>query len=273
MYGADLDPTTLDDRRRGARGAGGPGRHAGLRDARPHPCEPDPRGRHPLPLRQRADALGHGGHPARRNTPSGPRAACRTTSCPGTVGGVPGQRDPRFPSRAGSRGPDHGGGGDDPRPGRAADDPHPRGHPAAPGSPAKVSITVVDTDGSVLGFFQNQEAPNFGIDVSAQKARTANFFSSAGAGDALRRAGLRTLRARRHRPRRQRRVHVPRGRLPGPAPVSARHREHRRGDVLQAVPQRGVEHLQHRPPARPRVPDPVQRAGPDRASARSRRRA
>ena len=31
----------------------------------------------------------------------------------------------------------------------------------------------------MLGFFQNEDAPNFGIDVSVQKARTANFFSDA----------------------------------------------------------------------------------------------
>lgn len=58
------------------------------------------------------------------------------------------------------------------------------------GSHARVSIAVVDLDGSVLGFFQNTDAPTFGIDVAAQKARTANFFSGAGAAEDLRRAGL-----------------------------------------------------------------------------------
>jgi uncharacterized protein GlcG (DUF336 family) len=58
------------------------------------------------------------------------------------------------------------------------------------GSAARVSIAVVDTDGSLLGFFQTEDAPNFGIDVSLQKARTAAFFSGPGAGDDLRRAGL-----------------------------------------------------------------------------------
>jgi uncharacterized protein GlcG (DUF336 family) len=48
----------------------------------------------------------------------------------------------------------------------------------------------VDTDGRVLGFFQNQDAPNFGVDVSVQKARTANFFSHPAAGDDLQAAGL-----------------------------------------------------------------------------------
>jgi uncharacterized protein GlcG (DUF336 family) len=57
------------------------------------------------------------------------------------------------------------------------------------GSSARVSLSVVDLDGKVLGFFQNEDAPNFGVDVSTQKARTANFFSSPGAGAALRAAG------------------------------------------------------------------------------------
>ncbi len=54
------------------------------------------------------------------------------------------------------------------------------------GSRAAVSISVVDTDGSLLGFFRTDDAPIFGVDVSAQKARTAAFFTSAGAGAALR---------------------------------------------------------------------------------------
>lgn len=58
------------------------------------------------------------------------------------------------------------------------------------GSNARVSITVVDTDGSILGFFRTEDAPIFGVDVSAQKARTAAFFTSATAGAALRTAGL-----------------------------------------------------------------------------------
>ncbi len=58
------------------------------------------------------------------------------------------------------------------------------------GSNARVSVSVVDLDGQVLGFFQNADAPNFGIDVAAQKARTASFFSSPAAGAALRAAGL-----------------------------------------------------------------------------------
>jgi uncharacterized protein (TIGR03437 family) len=50
---------------------------------------------------------------------------------------------------------------------------------------AEVNITVVDTNGVVLGIFSTTDAPIFGFDVSAQKARTAAFFSSATAGAQL----------------------------------------------------------------------------------------
>jgi uncharacterized protein GlcG (DUF336 family) len=58
------------------------------------------------------------------------------------------------------------------------------------GSSARVSMAVVDLSGAVLGFFQNEDAPNFGIDVSVQKARTANFFSLPQAGTLLKGGGL-----------------------------------------------------------------------------------
>ncbi len=45
-------------------------------------------------------------------------------------------------------------------------------------SRAQVTISLVDTRGSVLGIVRSPDAPIFGIDVSLQKARTANFFSS-----------------------------------------------------------------------------------------------
>ena len=57
------------------------------------------------------------------------------------------------------------------------------------GSPAEVNIAVVDTSGVVLGLFSTVDAPIFGFDVSAQKARTAAFFSSATAGAQLRSLG------------------------------------------------------------------------------------
>ncbi len=58
------------------------------------------------------------------------------------------------------------------------------------GSNARVNITVVDTDGKVLGFFRLLDAPVFGFDVSAQKARTVNFVSSPTAGSKLAAAGF-----------------------------------------------------------------------------------
>jgi uncharacterized protein (TIGR03437 family) len=54
-------------------------------------------------------------------------------------------------------------------------------------SPTAVQInaTVVDTNGAVLGIASNVAAPEFGFDVSAQKARTANLFSSPNAAQVL----------------------------------------------------------------------------------------
>jgi uncharacterized protein GlcG (DUF336 family) len=45
------------------------------------------------------------------------------------------------------------------------------------GAAAQVSISVVDTTGTVLGFIRTPDAPVFGIDVSVQKARSALLFS------------------------------------------------------------------------------------------------
>lgn len=56
------------------------------------------------------------------------------------------------------------------------------------GIAAEVNITVVDTNGTVLGIFSTADAPMFGFDVSAQKARTAAFFSHPTAGAQLRAA-------------------------------------------------------------------------------------
>jgi len=53
------------------------------------------------------------------------------------------------------------------------------------GSQARVSISVVDTNGVILGIARTRDAPVFGIDVSLQKARTAAFYSSAAAAAAL----------------------------------------------------------------------------------------
>ncbi|HZO23526.1 MAG TPA: heme-binding protein, partial [Steroidobacteraceae bacterium] len=46
------------------------------------------------------------------------------------------------------------------------------------GDTARVSITVVDTLGTPLGFIRSRDAPLFGADVALQKARTAALFSS-----------------------------------------------------------------------------------------------
>lgn len=51
------------------------------------------------------------------------------------------------------------------------------------GSRARVTISVVDTDGSILGIARTRDAPVFGADVSLQKARTSVLFSSIDAGD------------------------------------------------------------------------------------------
>lgn len=52
-------------------------------------------------------------------------------------------------------------------------------------SRAQVTISLVDTRGRVLGIVRSPDAPIFGIDVSLQKARTANFFSGGFAANEL----------------------------------------------------------------------------------------
>ncbi|MGH8051456.1 MAG: heme-binding protein [Arenimonas sp.] len=53
------------------------------------------------------------------------------------------------------------------------------------GSAAEVTITVVDTQGEVLGLVRTPDAPVFGTDVALQKARTAAFFSNINAATEL----------------------------------------------------------------------------------------
>ncbi|MDG0980204.1 MAG: heme-binding protein [Halieaceae bacterium] len=53
------------------------------------------------------------------------------------------------------------------------------------GTSARVTISVVDTNGAILGMARTEDGPVFGADVSLQKARTATFFSSRDAGDYL----------------------------------------------------------------------------------------
>lgn len=47
------------------------------------------------------------------------------------------------------------------------------------GSPAEVTLSVVDIDGDILGLLRSSDAPVFGTDVSVQKARSALSFSAA----------------------------------------------------------------------------------------------
>ena len=53
------------------------------------------------------------------------------------------------------------------------------------GLPARVTVTVVDSNGVILGIARSRDAPVFGIDVSVQKARSAAFLSSASAAAAI----------------------------------------------------------------------------------------
>lgn len=52
-------------------------------------------------------------------------------------------------------------------------------------SRAQVTVSVVDTNGEILGIVRSPDGPIFGTDVSLQKARTAAFFSSASAASEL----------------------------------------------------------------------------------------
>jgi uncharacterized protein GlcG (DUF336 family) len=53
------------------------------------------------------------------------------------------------------------------------------------GTPAQVTISVVDTTAAILGVIRTPDAPVFGTDVAIQKARTALLFSSSTAVTAL----------------------------------------------------------------------------------------
>ncbi|MFN2501825.1 MAG: heme-binding protein [Pyrinomonadaceae bacterium] len=64
------------------------------------------------------------------------------------------------------------------------------------GSNARVTISVVDTTGKVLGIFRQTDAPVFGLDVSVQKARSSNFFARSDAGAKLTAAGFGSYVAR-----------------------------------------------------------------------------
>lgn len=53
------------------------------------------------------------------------------------------------------------------------------------GSSAQVNISIVDTNGAILGLIRTPDAPLFGTDVAVQKARTAMFFSRTNAAATL----------------------------------------------------------------------------------------
>jgi uncharacterized protein GlcG (DUF336 family) len=54
------------------------------------------------------------------------------------------------------------------------------------GTPARVTVSIVDSQGAILGMARTRDAPVFGADVSLQKARTAALFSSRDAAAFLR---------------------------------------------------------------------------------------
>lgn len=54
------------------------------------------------------------------------------------------------------------------------------------GTPARVTVSIVDSQGTILGMLRTRDAPVFGADVSLQKARTAALFSSRDAAEFLR---------------------------------------------------------------------------------------
>jgi len=117
------------------------------------------------------------------------RAAPPSDLVPGVLNGVNGQYSSRFPTIAGSAL-------------TVAEVQQILGNAAATasrtragirqpiGSVARVTMSVVDTDGKVLGIFQQKDAPVFGLDVAVQKARTANFFARSDAGTKLTAAGF-----------------------------------------------------------------------------------
>jgi uncharacterized protein GlcG (DUF336 family) len=45
------------------------------------------------------------------------------------------------------------------------------------GTPIRVTVSIVDSDGEILGMARTRDGPVFGADVSLQKARTATFYS------------------------------------------------------------------------------------------------
>ncbi len=117
------------------------------------------------------------------------RAAPATDFVPGTLNSVSGQYSSRFPTIAGSAltvaevNQILGAAAETANRTRA-------GIRQPIGTNARVTISVVDVDGKVLGIFRQLDAPVFGLDVSVQKARTSNFFARSDAGSKLTAAGF-----------------------------------------------------------------------------------
>jgi uncharacterized protein GlcG (DUF336 family) len=119
----------------------------------------------------------------------GPRAGLPRVFVPISIGALDGAFDPRFPVRSGRLLSAE----DVARILTQAADQAARTRAAIRrplGSPAQVTIVVVDLDGTPLGNLRTADAPVFGFDVAVQKARTSSFFSSPDAAEALRDAGF-----------------------------------------------------------------------------------
>jgi uncharacterized protein (TIGR03437 family) len=120
----------------------------------------------------------------------GPRAAPPSRYILDVIGGVPVKRDPRFfpPINSTVPGPNQLTAADVLQIlTQAVQGAYQMRAAIRTQSPDQVEInaTVVDTNGVVLGILSTVDAPEFGFDVSAQKARTANLFSSPNAQQAL----------------------------------------------------------------------------------------
>lgn len=119
----------------------------------------------------------------------GLRAAPTTDFVAATLGGVSGQRSSRFPTVAGSS--LTAAEVDNILSAAVQTANRTRAAIRQPiGTNARVTISVVDTDGRVLGIFRQLDAPVFGLDVSVQKARSSNFFARSDAGTKLTAAGF-----------------------------------------------------------------------------------
>ena len=228
--------------------------HARLRGAGGDPRRSHPRRRHPPRPTPNAHGAGGGRRAARPDRGRSARAAGQALVA-ATLGGVAGRGGPALPHARGR--------GARPRPtsrtildaGRAADRAHARRHPPAAGQlRPRLHRGGRPRTAACSASSRTRTRPNFGIDVSVQKARTANFFSSPDRGRraAAARASARYLRDG-----------VP---LDGSVAFTSRAvgflaqpffppgiDGHRRRARSRSADPRRLEPVQHRPPARPRA--------------------